>query len=658
MCGIAGIFTREAREPDPIQLRAMIDSVAHRGPDAQAVRTEPHIGLAAARLAIVDISKEADQPLTDASGELTIVFNGEIYNFKEVRSDLEQRGHRFLTHSDTEVVLNAYREWGVDCHSRFNGMWAFALWDRRKKTLLLSRDRFSVKPLYVAEAGEELFFGSEIKSLLAAGIPADLAADAFHNFCGGESMFGQIRAVSPGTWIEYAVDARQPIQRTWWNTAETLLEVPRRRKDRVEAFRELLVDAVRVRLRVDVKPAFTLSGGLDSSSLYAAYRLLKADARVRSATDDRPLDAAAFVVHFPGAAVDEGSLASKVTERYGESPIKLDVNPDDFRDLVTKVMWHQEGLVWNASVIAYHELYRQIADRGYRVVLEGHGGDELLAGYFTFADDAVKQRVRSLRIASAWSAARAASRTRNPDLGHVTPSPLRAMAGAIARAILPRGRARASDLKPMFDSGVVSMPEDQVFAADVPGLSPLKRALYGAFHTRVLPTILRVNDRATMAASVESRSPFLDHRLVSFAFSLPDEDLLGRGWTKRILREAVEPLLPPEIVWREKKLPFIVPQPEWFRRPPVMAALREAISDGTISRAPGLNRETFAQMLMRGARNGFTWRESTLLWIAYTYAIWCELFRVTDVRYAGLSRSTNPSGQKTRIPSIVPGARS
>ncbi|HEY6844516.1 MAG TPA: asparagine synthase-related protein, partial [Thermoanaerobaculia bacterium] len=262
----------------------------------------------------------------------------------------------------------------------------------------------------------------------------------------------------------------------------------------------------------------------------------------------------------------------------------------------------------------------------------GHGGDELFAGYITFAEDALRHRIRRLRLLGAWSAARAAARTRNPVLGHSGVSALRGLAGALYHSVIPPKTPRKSFLSTMFEIDLFPEPGEQQFAAAIPGLSPLKRALYGAFHSRVLPTILRVSDRSTMAYSVESRSPFLDHRIVSYAFSLPDDDLIGAGWTKRILREAMSPLLPESIVWRARKLPFIVPQPEWFRQPAVLDAMRQALHDGTIARAPGLNRETFAAMLMRGAQHGFGWRDSTLMWTAYSYAIWSELFRVGNVR--------------------------
>ena len=607
----------------------MIARVVHRGPDRQNVQIQEHVALACARLSIVDLSAAADQPLVDSSGDLTIVFNGEIYNYKEVRIMLEEKGHRFRSHSDTEVVLRAYQEWGVDCHQHFNGMWAFAIWDRPNRHLLLSRDRFGVKPLYVVEQSDEIFFASEIKALLAAGVPAALAADAFNSYCGGESMFAGVHPVPQGTWIRYRVDSPTPVRRTWWRTEENLVEPPPRYADRVGRFRDLFVDAVRVRLRADVLPVVTLSGGLDSSSVYAACQLLSRDGRALSATEETPLHVPAYTVTFPGSSVDEAAFATSVANHFGENVLDVHVTPDNFRALVERTTWHQEGLVWNSSVLSYHELYRQLADRGVRVVLEGHGGDELLAGYATFADDAVGQRVRALRLPSAWSAARAAARTHNAVLGHSSHSPLRAIAGAAARAMLP-GRILATLRRPRISSAALIDPELATpavpFAADLPALSPLKRALHAAFHTRVLPTILRVNDRATMAASIESRSPFLDYRLVSYAFSLPDDDVLGRGWTKRILRDSMKDVLPHAIVWREKKLPFIAPQPEWFRSPGVVAAFEEALVDGTISRTPGANARTFQQMLHHGVRNGFSWRESNALWMAYSYAIWNDIF--------------------------------
>jgi len=627
MCGIAGIFVRDGCLPDRAVATAMIDRIAHRGPDRRSVVAEEHVALAAARLSIVDLSPAAAQPLTDPRGELTIVFNGEIYNFKELRAQLESSGHVFRSHSDTEVVLNAYREWGTECHRQFNGMWAFAIWDRPNRKLLLSRDRFGVKPLFVSENDAGVLFASEIKALLAAGVPASLSGEAFTRYCGGESMFEGIEPVPPGSYVEYRVDRAGSVRRTWWNTAETLVCPAKRYAERVDEFRELLMDAVRIRLRVDVTPTVTLSGGLDSSSIDACAQSLSRRGLALSATAEQPVEVRAAMVSFPGSPIDEIQFAKCVADHLGQKLESLQVNPDAFRSLVEQATWHQEGLVWNASVLAYHEFYRQLAAEGTRVVLEGHGADELLAGYANFAEDAIQQRVRSLRLPSAWSASKAAARTRNPLLGHASRSPLSKLAAGAVRAFRPPRTSANHGQHSILDRTVLTrFSETPAFAADVPGMSALKRALYGGFQSRLLPTVLRVNDRATMASGIESRAPFLDHRLVSYAFSLPDDDILGRGWTKRILRDAVQPLLPPEIVWREKKFGFLAPQPEWFRRPAVVAALEEAMADGTITRAPGIDRRKYSEAIARGKLAGFTWQLSSELWAAYSYAIWHDLF--------------------------------
>ncbi|MDQ6801197.1 MAG: asparagine synthase (glutamine-hydrolyzing) [Acidobacteriota bacterium] len=630
---------RDERTPDRSLARTMIQRLAHRGPDSQAVHVEQHIALACARLSIVDLTSAANQPLTDPSGELTIVFNGEIYNFKEIRADLESRGHRFRSHSDTEVVLLAYRQWGPDCHLRFNGMWAFAIWDRPNRCLLLSRDRFGVKPLYVAEMPGRILFASEIKSLLAAGVPASLATEAFNRYCGGESMFERITPLAAGSYIEYRLDPAADVRRTWWTTTDHLVVPPKRHEERVEAFRELFVDAVRLRLRADVRPTVTLSGGLDSSSIYAAAQLLHRQKLAVTATDARPVQVSAALVTFPGSVIDETAFAFRVAEHFGERVDQVKVNPDDFRSLVERATWHQEALVWNVSVVVYHEFYRQLAKAGTRLVVEGHGADELLAGYANFAEDAVQQRVRSLRFLSAWSASQAASRTRNPLLGHRSRSPLFKIAAAVVRALFPKPRRH--DARSIIDRNLLtgSAPPPH-FAADMPELTPLKRALYAGFHSNLLPTVLRVNDRATMASGVESRAPFLDYRLVCFAFSIPEDDILG-GWTKRILREAMQPFLPADIVWRKKKFGFLAPQPEWFRRPAVIAALDEALIDGTIARAPGVDSRRYAETLARGKLAGFTWPDSTDLWTAYSYAIWNDVFVTRSPSRAAQARSTS-----------------
>jgi asparagine synthase (glutamine-hydrolysing) len=611
----------------------MIATLKHRGPDHLGVHVEPYLGLAHARLSIVDLSERANQPMADVDGLCLITFNGEIYNYKEVRGDLQKLGHRFATDSDTEVVLEAYKEWGDGFLDRLNGMWAFALWDRRTKRLLLSRDRFGVKPLFLHHDGRRLLFASEIKGLLAAGVRAKLDVRTLNSiiyYAGGDrdtlSMFRGIDSLPAGECLSIAADGAL-VRWRWWKTLDHLVDVPRRFDERVERFRELLFDAVRIRLRTDVPTAISLSSGLDSSSVFAAWHVLLGQGRASSATDERPVRPIPFVAAFPGFAIDESVEAGALARRFGDEPELVHVTADRFRKDVEEVTWHQESLVWSAAVIAFHELYRSMSVRGIRVVIEGHGSDELLGGYVQFPRLLIGEALRRFRLSKAWEAAVAVSRT----LGPMHDEPARTPASILA-SIVRRRFQRRTESPPMhlFQSDFLGKAE-RLEPADRGSGSPLHRALDTAFHARSLPTILRMFDRATMAHGVESRSPFLDWRLVTYSLSLPDSDAIGKGWTKRIQREAMRGFLPDETLWRERKIGFSLPLPQWLAIPSVSRVLRESLTDGTMDGVPEVRRDAYQQLLGEAINQRLTWRSSQALWQAYSYAVWHDRFFRTSV---------------------------
>jgi asparagine synthase (glutamine-hydrolysing) len=642
MCGIAGVFESAPLAPQPALLRRMIATLRHRGPDHEAVHAEEHLGLAHARLSIVDLRDCANQPMADVDGQLVIVLNGEIYNYKELRAELRTRGHRFLTDSDTEVVLEAYKEWGDEFLHRMNGMWALALWDRATRRLLLSRDRFGVKPLFLHEDRGRVLFASEIKALLAAGAPAEVNARTLSSivyYAGGDrdslSLFRDIESVAAGECVSLTPEGMRRWR--WWKTTDHLVEVPRRFTDRVDRYRELLTDAVRIRLRTDVPTALSLSSGLDSSSIYGVWHELLARGAATSATDEQAVSPRPFIAAFPGADIDESDEAMQLVHRYGDDAQLVHVTPDRFRQDVDEVTWHQESLVWSAAVIAYHELYRAMAQQGIRVVLEGHGSDEVLGGYPQFSRVVVSDALRHARPLRAWGGAVAYSRSRGPMHDEQSISPLR----VLGRAIAQKMKGKAAPAPHLFDRDFLGGHEILETSDDVRELSPLKRTLHMAFHARVLPAILRVFDRASMAHGVESRAPFLDWRLVTYAFSLPDGDAIGRGWTKRIQREVMRGILPDATLWRKRKIGFALPLPQWFATPSVTAILKSGLTDGTIDGAPGVRRDAYARLLHECESHGFTWQASGALWQAWSYAVWYQrFFRYGDSVTARLDTPT------------------
>jgi asparagine synthase (glutamine-hydrolysing) len=605
MCGIAGIVS--VGGADPRLARRMIDRLRHRGPDHTAVEALPNAVLAAARLAIVDPIDEANQPMWDRSRRWCAVVNGEIYNFREIRDELEVAGAEFLTRSDTEVVLEAYKRWGPRCLDRFNGMFALAVWDCEEQLLFLARDRFGVKPLFTRFDGERFFFASEMKAILATGMAVEIDASvvgAVLRYEGADrgtlAMFRGIEALPPGSYaLVKPGDRPQPI--LWWRIADHQINVPARRRDRVELFRETLLDAVRLRLRTDVSNAITLSSGLDSSMIYAAYHALRREGRAEQATLGGVSALTPFVVGYPGDPIDESAAAAELARLFGDVATIVTPRPEDTETLAREVVWHQETIPWNAAVLAYHSLYKSIAATGARVVLEGHGSDEMLAGYPQFTSLAYRHALRHGRLLRAWSYRRASAGARNVAADRVPAPP-----------------------SPIFDRSMFNAAPS--VNEVVRGVSPLRAAMLRAFESQVLPTILRIFDRASMAASVESRSPFLDWRLVALVFSLPESDIVRHGRTKWIQRAAARRWLPKTVTERRGKNGFAMPHPRWFRHPSVVRMLRDALSGGMIARTAGLDARAFERTLNDEVARGFTYSGATALWQAYAYALLVQTF--------------------------------
>jgi len=382
VCGIAGIWQLDGRHVEHATIERFIAALAHRGPDGQGVLIDDagRLALAHRRLAILDLSAAAAQPMRSASGRYDITYNGEIYNFLELRTELESVGFRFRTEGDTEVILAAFERWGPDCLPRFNGMWSFAIWDLRDRSLFLARDRFGVKPLYVLVEPRRFAFASELKAFLhldgfeAVADPDALAARLAADFSGHVLLHG-VDCVPPGHSLTVTPEGTNG--RRWWNTLDHLRSVPRDLATQAEEFRELLFDACRLRMRSDVPAATSLSGGLDSSSVLCAL----AAAQQRAGTNRQaPAWQRAFIAGFPGTSQDETMYATLAAERAGATPVVRQFSGNDFRTHIDAYLYQFEE-IGGLFGIATWALYREMRRAGVIVSLEGHGGDELLGGY-------------------------------------------------------------------------------------------------------------------------------------------------------------------------------------------------------------------------------------------------------------------------------------
>ncbi len=550
MCGIAGIVGTGSSAQREV-LETMSATIAHRGPDGSGVWVSADAALAHRRLSIVDLSSAGRQPMSYAEERFHVTFNGEIYNHVELRSQLEALGHSFHTRTDTEVLLAAYAQWGEACVNRFNGMWAFAIWDARERTLFASRDRFGKKPFYYALHQQRLYFASEVKALLGIpGLTFTVNDDALLDFCAErisdhrESTFlrevRQLPAATLLTWREGKLRFRR-----YWS----LPDATRTTVDPDEVH-SLLESAVDLRLRADTPVGCLVSGGLDSSAIACLIRERRGTAtptHVFTTLTGQPNEEAAGVDH--------------VLQRGGfESHFHTPTARSFWADLPA-LLWHQEEPFADGSMAAHFALMREARSAGVPVLLTGQGADEVFAGYTTYLWIFLAELVRRGDRSALPRLALAARQQRLPlysvlahVLFHLTPRRM--------RAEVRRGRTKrmlrwlAPELRDRFQPRELASPDQR---------DDLNGALRQSVSAWTLPGFLHYEDRNSMAFGVETRLPFLDFRLAELLFSLASDAKLSGMVTKHLLREAVRPVVPAPIVNRLAKQGYPAPLGRWLR---------------------------------------------------------------------------------------------
>lgn len=564
MCGIFGVVGFVERELS----EHCLDTLSHRGPDGWGLWSAEGITLGHRRLSILDLSENGKQPMSDERGRYHITFNGEIYNFLEIRQELAARGFRFRSESDTEVILAAFAQWGEECQNRFNGMWALAIWDSEEKALFLSRDRFGKKPLFYAHSKPGFTFASEMKALfpLLPGVEPniELVRDTTRLFQYEATSECVIRGISrfPAGHCGWVRNGQLRIRR-WWCTLDHLPEVPTRYEEQVERLRELFVDSCRLRMRSDVPIGTALSGGLDSSATISTMaHIARTEATERQGTDWQH----AFVATFPGTPLDESGFARAVTDHLGIKATFIDVDPAKALADLDRYFWLFEDL-YITSPIPFMLTYKEVKSAGISVTLDGHAADELFGGYsfdYLFAlEDAGLNVRKALEIVRTF---RDAWPVDSPQFAAI-PHPLLYWARWHASRRI-RGLTRKYAHPVSTDRSHPAWKK----------MDRLTRRLYISTHQTVLPTLLRNYDRYSMANGVEIRMPFLDHRIACFAFALPWSSKIRDGYSKAIVRDAVARYMPREIAYRKSKVGFNSPIVDWMKGP-----LREFLLD-TISR--------------------------------------------------------------------------
>ena len=585
MCGIAGIWHLDGSPLAQEKLRAFTDSLSHRGPDGGGLQVYGKtLGLGHRRLSVIDPGSGAAQPMQSRDGRYSITFNGEIYNFLELRRELSEQGFSFVTDSDTEVILAAYQRWGPDCQLRFNGMWALAIYHHHDQRLFLSRDRFGVKPLhYVYRPGKLLAFASETiafahlegfqrelnPTALARAISQHSSLEAY-----GYTIYRELYQLLPGHCAHFSPE--RPFQQVrWWDTLAHTRAAPEPYQQQVERFAELFSSACQLRLRADVPLASALSGGLDSSAVYCTVHRLMQQASLERVPDNWQ---SAYVATFPGSRVDERHYAEQVVASVGGPAHYL--SPDHHRlaadlESTTRLFDGLSGTPLNCLT----GVYRAMREQGVVVSLDGHGADELMFGYRQAvwqAAERARQRGQSelaadytqIYLDMMFPQERAQAEQLVPA---APPSRLRGQLSALKRRVkgllgppaLPEVAPHPWLLRHRWERLPYLTPGFQKEQSR-PVQDPVN---YINFHYAELPYNLRDFDRGAMQHGVEIRMPFLDYRLVSYLFSLDESSKLGGGHTKRILRDAMAGVLPESIRNRRLKIGLGSPLQDWFNGP-------------------------------------------------------------------------------------------
>jgi asparagine synthase (glutamine-hydrolysing) len=606
MCGICGIFfpNRESRVQGEA-LRAMNHSIAHRGPDDDGFFFEDNVGLAMRRLSIIDV-RAGHQPLANETADVWIVYNGEIYNHAELRTGLEARGHRYRTRSDTETIIHAYEEYGRACVQHLKGMFAFVIWDRRRRTIFAARDRLGIKPFYYRWDGKSFLFGSEIKAILAApGVTAQFNQGslaeylAFGYITEPETMFAGISKLMPGHTLELPERAAPSIERYWDLTVQSDAE-PLSRGEYVRQYRDLLEGAVSSHLMSDVPLGVFLSGGLDSSAVAALTSKLRGD-RIQT-----------FSVGYGEEKFSELGFAREVAAHIGSEHHEVRLSREEFFRSLPRLVWHEdEPIVWPSSVALY--FVARLARERVTVVLTGEGSDETLAGYtryaWTLANARMDQVYRAVTPRDLRSLVRKA----------IEASPL---SGALRRKLdhtflMRDGSCWSSFYYDNFFSAFSAAqqrdlltPEAQALAGDAYAGSMgmwershgdlLHRLLYADVNSYLIELLMK-QDQMSMAASIESRVPFLDHELVEFAARIPARYSVRGLAGKFILKSAVEDLLPNDIIYRQK-MGFPTPWAYWLAGPQLDDLERMLLEPRALAR--GLFNPDSLERLFREHRGG------------------------------------------------------
>jgi asparagine synthase (glutamine-hydrolysing) len=620
MCGIAGIMNYEQMVPDPLVLKRMTDIIEHRGPNDSGFWSEEGIGLGFRRLSIIDI-KEGHQPLSNEDDSIWIIFNGEIYNYKALRELLIGKGHRFKTHTDTEVIVHLYEEYGEQCVQHLRGMFGFVIWDRTKRELFAVRDHFGIKPFYYHATAKHFVFASEIKSILAADVvERRIKPESMLNYLTfqyvpePDTMFQGIHKLPPAHFVKITADGTMRLHKYWDPMFEP---VERPFNDYVEQIRETLRDSVKLHMVSDVDRGCFLSSGIDSTAIAAHMRQIEP---IRT-----------FSVGFEGAN-NETPIARETAATLGTEHYEKVITQNDFFSAIPKAIWHQDEPVADPSAIALYHV-AQLAREHVTVVLSGEGADELFGGYRIYGEPSSLRPLSWLPLPIKRLMHRLALglpsgvKGRNYVLRGTTP---------LEERFLGNAKVFSEDMK----SEILSKDADLLRTYKNPlqitadyyqktkHLDPVTRMQYIDMNLWLPGDILMKADKMTMAHSLELRVPFLDKELFEVARHIPTKYRLANGTTKYVFRKAMEGIIPDPILKRPK-LGFPVPLRDWLKGPQGALILEQIQASGI---ADYVNLQTVEQMVAKHRSGQADYARR--IWVIYVFALWHATYMMEQPKFS------------------------
>jgi asparagine synthase (glutamine-hydrolysing) len=590
-------------------------ALQHRGPDDQSTYIDDMVSLGHRRLAIIDLSPAGRQPKCNEDGSIWIVFNGEIYNFQEIRADLKQRGHTFSSNTDTEVIIHAYEEWGEGCVERFNGMWAFAIYDINKGELFFSRDRFGVKPLYFSRNEKGLIFSSEIKGILQHPVQRAAYDRAVYDYLISgfvdhlpETFFEGIERLMPGHSMIYRFSDGSLEKVRWYDMDKAASNEGMAEEDAANEIRELFLDSVRYRLISDVPVGSCLSGGIDSSSIVYAMRKLKEKAEIKT-----------FSLVFPDNEMDESAFIDEVVAEANVEAHSTSPSTDDLTRDLNDLIRTQEEPFGSLSIYGQYKVMELANKSGMKVLLDGQGSDEIFAGYFIYYKYYFFESLLHLRMKEARETANRMKSKLQDMLLFPAMTILSALGlshGWIAELWASRHRylklaGRIDPANPLTERGF-----------------DLNRALRSDLTRYSIPQLLRYEDKNSMRWSIESRVPFLDFRLVELAASLPSGCKIRKGTTKYILRVALRGMVSERILGRRDKIGFAAPDEDWLMSPDFVRMAREILSSSLFESRKYWKSQKVMEMLNEHTGAGGRKRKnhSEALWRTINVELWLRAF--------------------------------